>query len=151
MLACFYHFGRGQQLGHTLKAIQSVLLNRAYIQGTRYYPSPDCCLYFFGRLLHSSDDIHLRTTLGPLLKERMQERIGQSGNALDLAMRIATCSSLNLDCFNDRRALCDLQCEDGGWNEGWMYRYGSTGIKFGNRGVTTAMAIKALSSPEAFS
>jgi len=29
-----------------------------------------------------------------------------------------------------------------------MYRYGSTGVKVGNRGVTTAMAVAALSSPD---
>lgn len=87
MLACFYSFGRGHQLGHTLQLVQSVLLHRTYIQGTRYYPSPDCCLFFFGRLLQSSQDVHLKATLGSLLKERMQERVGterkrpRSGNA----------------------------------------------------------------------
>ena len=148
MLACFYSFGRGEQLGHTLQMIHSVLLDRTYIQGTHYYPSPDCCLFYFGRLLQSSDDVHLQAMLGPLLKERMQERVGQSGNALDLATRILTCSSLDLNCDIDRRALLDLQCEDGGWNAGWMYTYGSTGMKIGNRGVTTAMAVKAIASPE---
>lgn len=151
VLACFYSFGRGHQLEHTLQLIHSVLLHSTYIQGTRYYPSPDCCLYFFGRLFHSSNDSHLKATLSSLLKERVQERVGQSGSALDLAMRILTCSSLNLDCGMDRRALLDLQCEDGGWKAGWMYRYGSTGVKLGNRGVTTAMAIKALASSEKFS
>lgn len=151
VLACFYSFGRGQQLGHTLQLIHSVLLHRTYIQGTHYYPSPDCCLFFFGRLLQSSHDVHLKATLGSLLQERTQERVGQSGSALDLAMRILTCCSLNLDCGIDRRALLDLQCEDGGWKGGWMYKYGSSGIKLGNRGVTTAMAIKAIASSEKFS
>lgn len=27
-----------------------------------------------------------------------------------------------------------------------MYRYGSTGVKIGNRGVTTALAVKAIAS-----
>lgn len=146
MLACFYSFGRGHQLEHTLQLIHDALLHRTYIQGTRYYSSADCCLFFFGRLLHSSDDIHLRATLGPLLEERVLERVGQSGNALDLAMRVLTCSSLNLDCSVDRRALLDLQCEDGGWEAGWMYKFGSTGMELGNRAVTTAMAIKAIAS-----
>ena len=148
VLACFYSFGRGHQLERTLQLIRCILLHRTYIHGTRYYPSPDCCLYFFGRLLRSSDDIHLKATLAPLLKERTQERIGQSGNALDLAMRILACSSLELNCDLDRRALLDLQAEDGGWKAGWMYRFGSTGVRLGNRGVTTALAVKALSSPE---
>ena len=148
VLACFYTFGRGQQLGLTLQMVHSALLERTYIQGTRYYPSPDCCLFFFGRLLQSSNDDHLRATLGPLLKERTQEQVGKTGSALDLAMRVLTCSALDLDCDVDRQTLLDLQREDGSWELGWMYRYPSTGIKLGNHGVTTAFAIKAIASSE---
>lgn len=32
-----------------------------------------------------------------------------------------------------------------------MYRYGSTGVKLGNHGVTTALAVKALASSEKLS
>ena len=148
VLACFYSFGRGQQLEHTLQMVHRTLLHRTYIQGTRYYPSPDCCLFFFGRLLQSSDDVHLKTTLGSLLKECTQERLGQSGSALDLAMRVLTCTVLGLDCGIDRRALLDLQCEDGGWKDGWINSYGSTGVRIGNSGVTTALAIKAITCSE---
>ena len=144
VLACFYSFGRGQQLRRTLEMVHSVLLHRAYIQGTRYYSSPDIYLFFFGRLYQSSDDLHLKTTLGPLLKERTRERVGLSGSALDLAMRILTCDLLDINCGIDRHALLGLQCEDGGWEAGSLYRYGSTGINLGNRGVTIAMALKAI-------
>ena len=65
-------------------------------------------------------------------------------------MRIITCNSLGLKCRTDRRALLDLQCEDGGWKAGWMYRYGSTGVELGNWGVTTAIAVKAIASSENF-
>lgn len=130
--------------------IHNVLFHRTYIQGTRYYPNPDCCLFFFGRLLQSSNDVHLTVTLGSLLEERMQERVGQSGSALCLAMRIITCDLFNLDCSIDRRALLDLQCDDGGWEAGSLYTYGSTGLAIGNRGVTTALAMKAIGPPETF-
>ena len=146
VLACFYTFGRGRELEPTLQLIHNVLLHRTYMQGTHYYPSPDCCLYFFGRLLQSSNDAHLQTTLGPLLKIRTQERIGKYGSALDLAMRILTCNALGLNSDVDRRTLLDLQHEDGSWDIGWMYVYGSTGLKVGNYGVTTAMAVKAIAS-----
>ena len=125
-----------------------MLLDRSYIQGTRYYPSPDCCLWFIGRLLRSSSDTHLQTTLGPLLKSRVQERLGLSGSTLDLAMRITTCKQMGIACEDDRYALLNLQCEDGSWEPGWMYRYGTKGIKIGNRGVTTALAVAALSSQD---
>ena len=84
--------------------------------------------------------------LGSLLKERIQERVGQSGNALDIAVRILVCKWLSLDCGVDCHTLLGMQCEDGGWTAGWMYSYGSTGVKIGDRGVTTAMAIRALES-----
>lgn len=115
--------------------------------GTRYSPSPDCCLGFFTRLLLSSPhDDHLQKTLGPLLKSRVQERIGASGSALDLAMRVLACTSLGIDCSLDRHALLTCQCQDGSWENGWIYRYGSTGVKIRNRGVTTALAVKAIAS-----
>ncbi|KAI1348679.1 HAD-like protein [Xylaria sp. FL0043] len=86
ILACFYVYGRGNELERTLQLMHSILLDRSYLQGTRYYPSPDLCLGYFGRLLRASDDAHLHTTLGPRLKLRVCERIGLGGNALDLAM-----------------------------------------------------------------
>lgn len=123
-----------------------MLSDRSYVQGTRYYPSPDVCLGFIGRLLRSSNDAHLQTTLGPLLESRLRERLGLGGSALDLAMRITTCSQMGIACEQDRQALLSLQCEDGSWEAGWMYQYGSTGMKIGNVGVTTAMAVAALSA-----
>ena len=37
-----------------------------------------------------------------------------------------------------------MQEEDGGWPSGWFYKYGSSGVRIGNRGFTTALAINAL-------
>ena len=146
MLTCFYSFGRGRVNGLdlTLQLVRDILLHREYLRGTRYYPSPDACLFFFGRLLRSSDDGHLHDMLSSLLKERIQERVGQSGSALDIAMRILVCKWLSQDYGSDDHTLQDMQGEDGGFEPGWMYRYGSTGVKLGNRGVTTAMALRAL-------
>lgn len=146
ILTCFYSFGRGREHGLelTLHLVRELLLRRGYLQGTHYYSSIDGCLFFFGRLLRCSDDEYLQDTLGSVLKERVQERVGQAGNALDIAMRILVCKWLNLDFGGDGHALLNMQCDDGGWNAGWLYRYGSTGMKIGNRGLTTAMAIRAL-------
>jgi hypothetical protein len=125
-----------------------MLLDRSYMQGTRYYTTPDCCLGFIGRLLRSSSDAHLQLTLGPLLKSRVSERLGLGGSAFDLAMRIITCGQMGVACEADRRALLNMQCEDGSWEPGWMYQYGSTRVKIGNRALTTALAVEALSSPD---
>jgi hypothetical protein len=147
VLGCFYRYGRGHQFPQTLQHIHDVVLNRTYLDGTRYYPSPDCCLGFFVRLLELAEgDNHVQSTLGPLLLSRLKERVGEDGSALDLAMRVLACDAMGIGCSIDREALSRLQCSDGSWEPGWMYRYGSTGVRIGNRGATTAMALKAITS-----
>ena len=124
--------------------VYNVLLHRAYMDGTRYYTSADSCLFFFSRLLLSSDDLELHSTFAVLLRERVRERIGASGDALQLAMRLLTCQIFGLRSEVDRRALLDLQQDDGGWDACWLCKYGSSGLRLGNRGVTTALAVKAI-------
>lgn len=143
-LSLFYAYGRGAQLQRTLSWVHEVLLNRAYLDGTRYYETAECFLFFLSRLLSTSGDPDLHSLLKPLLKERVQERIGADGDSLALAMRILVCDFVGVRDEVDLRTLLTLQCEDGGWEVGWMYKYGSSGISIGNRGLATALAIKAV-------
>lgn len=76
--------------------------------------------------------------------ERCRERVGMAGDSLALAMRIICCATENLDTTRELRALLELQQEDGGWPDGWFYKYGSSGVCIANRGLTTALAIKAV-------
>lgn len=145
-MSLFYTYGRGHELHRTLQWVHEVLLNRAYLEGTRYYESAECFLYFVSRLLASSGDPDLHATLKSLLVDRVQERIGADGDALALAMRILVCDFLSIRNEIDLRALLPLQCEDGGWEIGYIYKYGSSGIRIGNRGLTTAFAVKAIES-----
>jgi hypothetical protein len=46
----------------------------------------------------------------------------------------------------DLAALLPMQCEDGGWELSWVYKYGSSGLKIGNRGLTTAFALNAIAA-----
>ncbi|KAG1752977.1 HAD-like domain-containing protein [Suillus lakei] len=149
-LTLFYSYGRGHQLDRTLHWIHEVLLHRAYLDGTRYYATPECFLYFLGRLLEISNDVYLAVYLKPLLIERVQERIGAEGDALALSMRLRLCAYLKLRNDVDIRALLPLQCEDGGWEIGWIYKYGSSGINIGNRGLTTSLAVKAILEMQRF-
>jgi hypothetical protein len=140
----FYAYGRGAELYGTLQWVHDVLLHRAYLEGTRYYTTPECFLFFLARLLRSSDSTELHQLLGPLLKERTRELIGTNGDALALAMRLLTCAYVGLENQVDLQKLLPMQREDGGWEIGWIYKYGSAKIMIGNRGLTTAMAIKAI-------
>ncbi|OBZ67213.1 hypothetical protein A0H81_12852 [Grifola frondosa] len=143
VLHLFYTHGRGSQLPGALAWVHNMLLNRAYLSGTRYYFA-ECFLYFTGRLLAASDDAYLHEQLEDLLRERLTELMGAPGDAIALAMRIVTCASLGISDDLDMRNLLPLQCEDGGWEIGWIYRYGISGMKVGSRGFTTTMAIKAI-------
>ncbi|RXW24997.1 hypothetical protein EST38_g879 [Candolleomyces aberdarensis] len=145
-LTLFYMYGRGGELSKTLQWVYEVLLNRAYVDGTRYYRHPECFLYCISRLLAASGDPDLHAQLKPLLKTRVQECIGAEGDALQLAMRIIVCEFVGIRDEIDLRALLPLQCEDGSWEIGWVYNYGTTGLLIGNKGLTTALAVKAVES-----
>ena len=124
----------------------SVLEHRAYLEGTRYYETAECFLFFASQLLRATSDSTLHARLAPLLRTRILERTGAAGDALALAMRVLAGSVVGLRLENDLAQLLPLQHEDGGWGPGWMYKYGSSNIKIGNRGLTTALALNAISA-----
>jgi hypothetical protein len=126
--------------------VLGVLEHRAYLDGTRYYETAECFLFFSARLLHKVRDETLHARLTQLLRERVLERTGCTGDALALAMRVIVGAAVGLRMERDLAALLPLQCEDGGWEPGWIYKYGSSGIKIGNRGLTTALALNAIAA-----
>jgi len=146
VLTLFYLYGRGYELTQTLHWVYKVLLHRAYLNGTRYYATPECFLFFLSRLIGCSESPELHQYLKPLLIERVQERVGADSDALALAMRILVCKSLGIRNEVDLRALLPLQSDDGGWEVCWIFRYGSSRISIGNRGLTTSFAINAINA-----
>jgi hypothetical protein len=141
-LTLFYTHSGGSESSRTPQWYHIVLLNRAYLDGTRYYQTTKCFLFFLSRLFASSEDRELHALLKPLLRERIQERIGAEGDSIALATLILDFVGLRDEI--DFRSLLPLQCEDGGWEIGWIYKYGSSGLRIGNRGLTTALALSAL-------
>ncbi|KAH9034151.1 HAD-like domain-containing protein [Lactarius hengduanensis] len=147
ILRLFYSRGRGHELSHTLDWVLGVLEHRAYLDGTRYYETAECFLFFAAQLLRATPDPNLHARLAPLLRARIEERTGAaSGDALALAMRVLAGTVVGLRLAHDLALLLPLQREDGGWGPGWMYKYGSSGVKIGNRGLTTALALNAISA-----
>lgn len=61
-------------------------------------------------------------------------------------MRLIVCDFTKVKNEIDLQTLRDLQREDGGWDSGLIYKYGSSGLSIGNRGLTTVMAIHAIQS-----
>ncbi|KAG1725923.1 HAD-like domain-containing protein [Suillus lakei] len=140
----FYSYGRGHQLDCTLHWICEVLLHRAYPNSMRYYTTLECFLYFLGRLLQISNDTYLAVYLKLLLIERVQERIGAEGDTLALSMCLQLCAYLELCNDVDLHTFLPLQCEDGGWEIGWIYKYGTSSIRIGNHSLATSLAVKAI-------
>ncbi len=106
----------------------------AYIQGSRYYETAECFLFFLRRFISDCDDPVIHSRFYPLLKERVTERIGAVGDGLALAMRLIVCDFTGVGNDIDLQTLRTFQCEDGGWDTGLIYKYGSSGLSIGNRG-----------------
>lgn len=141
MLYFFYANGRGDELAPTLDWVCKVLEHRAYLDGTLYYCGAEPFLYFLSRLATVSP---VRARLQPLLRNRIAERFGANGDALALAMRIVAAARSGLYDLVDHRRLLALQEPDGSWPIGWMYNYGGSGVLFGNKRLTAAVAVQAL-------
>jgi hypothetical protein len=146
VLRLFYSRGRGHEVAPTLEWVLGVLEHRAYLEGTRYYESAECFLFFAAQLLRATPDATLHARLAPLLRSRILERSGAAGDALALSMRVLAGTVVDLRLEPELALLLPLQCEDGSWGPGWIYKYGSSGIKIGNRGLTTAFALNAISA-----
>lgn len=126
----------------------SVLVNRGYLDGTRYYKNPEAFLYFFSRFFALAD-ADTRRQYSAVLVDRLTERIGSPGDSLELAMRVIACGSMGIRDDIDLERLLERQGLDGGWEDGWFYRYGMTGIFIGNKGLTTAFAMNAIQITQA--
>ncbi|KAI0711642.1 HAD-like protein [Earliella scabrosa] len=142
VLTFFYSNNRGHELAETLDWVFDVLQYRAYEDGTLYYHGGDAFLYFLSRLLRTSSTV--RNRFKSLFADRVSERLGLPGDPLALAMRIVTAASIGVAYLQDYKHLVASQEEDGSWQVGWFYRYGSTGVLMGNTGLTTAMAASAI-------
>lgn len=96
------------------------------------------------RLLSYSSDSGLKERLEAPLRKRLIERIGVSGDAICLGMRLLACNSLGIENSPDKERLANMQQPDGGWEPSAMYFFPTHKKTVGNRGTTTAFAVAAL-------
>ncbi|KAF9885517.1 hypothetical protein FE257_012845 [Aspergillus nanangensis] len=115
ILTLFAQHNREQEVSRTFDWVLDILLNRAYLAGTRYYQSPDIFLYFLTRLWRTSRGRDSHRQLTRPLTTRMRERIGAAGDAASLAARIISCKALGILNPGDLDTLQGMQCEDGSW------------------------------------
>ncbi|PIL29252.1 hypothetical protein GSI_09301 [Ganoderma sinense ZZ0214-1] len=144
ILGFFSANNRAHDLPETTEFVYNVLYHRAYELGTTYYLGGDIFLFFLSRLLRlSGPSSAVQRRFGVVFAERVQERFGLPGDALALAMRVLAAASVGIRDVQDYRRLLSLQEDDGSWPLGWMYIYGLSGVRIGNKALTTAMALSA--------
>ncbi len=133
--------GREEELKQSQAFIIDWLESGAYLNGTRYYFSPDAFIYFTSRLLEFKD---LKTQLAPALSRALMSRIGSTTTPIDLAMRVIAAHRLGIENKQDLALLKRLQMRDGGWPADALYKQGSSEVYYMNRSVPTALARAAL-------
>ncbi|KAJ7190188.1 HAD-like protein [Mycena pura] len=144
---CSLHFSSRSHRLDTLDWVYDVLKHEAYADGTLYYYGPDPFLYFLSRLIAVSPVV--RERFGPLFVSRITKLFGSAGDALALSMRIVAAAVVGLCDTVDYERLLSMQEIDGSWPVGWAYRYGAVDILIGNKGLTTALGMRALREVEA--
>jgi FMN phosphatase YigB (HAD superfamily) len=144
VIRVFYHYKRGADVQNELQHVRRILLNRAYIDGTAMYLSAEPFLFFLSYLVEANPNAREVQSLREPLIAALRERVGRRGDTFAVAARVLACQSLGVWAASDVSYLKELQESDGGWEIGWVCRYGRTQKRIGSRGVVTAYAIKAL-------
>lgn len=136
-----YLLNRGDEIKRTEDWLIAVLDSGQYLEGSRYYHSPDSFLYFLGRLMKFP---RIAEKIQVKLGQHLQKRIGETDYPLDLAMRVILSDSLGIQNDSEKQKLMELQGQDGSWPTDALYREGRKLIFYGNKSIPTAFSIKAL-------
>ncbi|KAI1500548.1 Haloacid dehalogenase-like hydrolase-domain-containing protein [Biscogniauxia marginata] len=145
VLRLFSANGRGHQLVETFDYLRRTLKTRAYHAGTRYYHNPDWFLYYVsGIRVHDFLPAGEADAFRELLRERVTERMGCNEDIMGVALRVLAAQAAGLRNERDLRTLLARQQRDGGWEMGWVCKYGKSGTQIGSRALVTAMAVKGI-------
>jgi hypothetical protein len=138
-----HQLNRGSEARATLEHVRRVLIEETYLEGSRYYHSPDTFLFFLGRLVHNFPAETEEMFLEPL-KAAIKKRLGISGHTIDVAMRVLLCSWFGIDDEGEGQRLLEAREGDGCWANDALFRYGRKKVYFGSRVMATAFAMAAV-------
>ena len=144
-----YRYGRGADVQPELEHIRRILLNRGHIDGSEHYLASETFLYFLSCLIDDNPTASEIQSLRQPTVEALRDRVNRPGDSFVIASRVLACQELNVSTQSDIQRLKELQECDGGWEMGWISRFGRSKKMIGNRGIPTAWAIKALDYQEA--
>lgn len=138
-----HQLNRGAEARATLDYVHRVLVEETYLEGTRYYHSPDTFLYFLGRLVHYFP-AETEELLREPLEAAIRKRLGISTDTIDVAQRALLCAWFGIDDEGETERLLDAREGDGCWANDALFRYGRKKVYFGSRVMATAFAMTAV-------
>ncbi|EOA83397.1 uncharacterized protein SETTUDRAFT_43197 [Exserohilum turcica Et28A] len=144
VVRAFYHYNRGADVKPEFEHVRRILLNRGYVDGAEAYTSADVFLYFLSCLVDANPTAPEIQSLRKPMAAALRERVGRREDSVSTTARVLACQKLGVWAQSDVQYLKELQESDGGWEIGWVCRYGRSRKRIGSRGVPTAWAIKAL-------
>lgn len=130
-----------EEFKEELKKVIRYFETDSYLQGERYWFSPDSSIYFATKL----NEIYKSSELNSQLVRAIHKRNNTTQNTLDLAMRskAAQCLETKIN-ENYTTRLLELQNKNGSFLIDAIYKRGSREEYFGSETLTTAFAIEAL-------
>lgn len=141
-VACLgFQLGREGELRGTLDTVLATLHHDAFLQGTRYYPSPDAFLYFVGRIPRFAP--RTASVLRAPLRRAVRLRQGTTAYTIDLAQRVLLSAWLDTDDAGEGERLLALREAGGTWATDALFRYGRREIYFGSPALASAFAVAA--------
>jgi hypothetical protein len=144
VIRVFYHYNRGADIQNELQHVRNILLNRGYVNGAAQYLLAEPFLFFLACLIEENPGGTEIELLREPLIAGLRERVGRQDDSFAVAARVLACQSMGVWAGSDISYLKEFQELDGGWEIGWVCRYGRNQKRIGSRGVVTAFAIKAL-------
>lgn len=133
--------GKEQKAAASQDFVYRFLADKSYLNGSRYYHSPDIFLYFLGRLMKFPK---MKDVFYGQLNEELKSRIGTTDFPLDLAMRITTARKLGFENTEEIEKLKAMKNSDGSWPSDSIYHYGGKNGYFGSSLISTSFSIEAL-------
>ncbi len=143
-LMCQINYNNQDHLKATRDYVYNFLKQKKYLNGTRYYPSPDVFLFFLSRLV--SDFPEKFKDFTRVLKSNLISQIDTTSYPLERALRIIALKKFGIVNRIDFTKLLDDQLEDGGWAMNGLFIAAKTKEYFGSRELTSSFAIEAIES-----
>lgn len=142
-----FWLGRGEEPAAqaTLEYVHRVLLEEGYLEGTRYYHSPDTFLYFLGRVVHHFPELTEELLREPL-EVAVKRRLKISSHTIDIAQRAMLCAWFDMDDEGECDRLREMRGGNGLWPADALFRYGRKKVYFGSQVMTVAFVMGALTA-----